>query len=101
IVDAPLAGLADNAVLNDVATGEPIGTVDGFETDFFVSLDSAIDFQKGDVVTVDVTTHAVITKVEATAVTLDGPISGVAQGNALTLANALPVLRPEGAGASG
>jgi hypothetical protein len=101
ILDAPLAGLADNAVLNDVETGEPIGTVDGFETDFFVSLDSAIDFQKGDVVTVDVTTHAVITKVEATAVTLDGPISGVAQGNALTLANALPVLRPEGAGASG
>jgi hypothetical protein len=101
VLDRPLAGMAENAVLLDATTHDPVGAVVGFEPDFFVPLDSAADFLKGDVVTVDATTQATVTKVEANAVALDGPISTVSQGEQLVLANALPVLRPEGAGASG
>ncbi len=101
ILDRPLKGAAAGAVLKDMATGNPVGTLDGFEPDFFVGLDSAADFLRGDVVTVDAAAHAAITKAAANWVTLDGPISNAGQGNQLTLLNALPVLRPEGAGASG
>jgi hypothetical protein len=93
VLDQPLIGAAAKAVLNDAETGDPVGTLDGFEPQFFVPLDDAADFLKGDVVTVDATTHATITAVTATSVSLDGPISAATQGNQLTLANALPVLR--------
>ncbi|MBV9815022.1 MAG: putative baseplate assembly protein [Alphaproteobacteria bacterium] len=101
VLDQPLVGAAAKAALNDAETGDPVGTLDGFDPDFLVPLDSAADFLKGDAVTVDATTHATITAVTATSVSLDGSISAVSQGNQLTLLNALPVLRPEGASATG
>jgi hypothetical protein len=104
VLDQPLIGATNKSpfpALNDAETGNPVGTLAGFEPNFLVPLDSAADFLKGDVVTVDTTTHAAITAVTATSVSLDGRIGAAAQGNQLTLANALPVLRPEGASATG
>jgi hypothetical protein len=104
VLDQPLIGATNklpHPALHDAETGNPVGTLVGFDPDFLVPLDSAADFLKGDVVTVDATTHATITAVTATSVSFDGPISAATQGNQLTLANALPVLRPEGASATG
>jgi hypothetical protein len=66
-----------------------------------VTLDTTTDFLVGDIVTVDGNTHATITKIEATSVTLDKALTNVLEGSQLTLANALPVLRPEGADNAG
>jgi hypothetical protein len=103
ILDQPLVGAAPNAVLNDADSKNtnPVGRVVDAGTDFFVSLDTAADFLKGDVVTVDGATHAEITQLEANGVTLKNPIGNADQGNQLTLLNALPVVRAEGAGIPG
>ena len=101
ILDQPLKGTATGATILDMADGHPVGAVTSFESDYYITLDSSADFQKGDKVTVDATTHAPLTKVGATWVTLGSPISNALQGNGLTLANALPVLRPAGADTSG
>jgi len=94
ILDQPLKGAVAKAPLLDAATGNPVGALAAFMPDYFVGLDSAVDFLKGDVVTVDMTTHATITQAAANWVTLDGAISGAEQGNQLTLLQALPVLSP-------
>jgi hypothetical protein len=104
VLDQPLLGATNKPpfpALNDAETGNPVGTLNGFNPDFLVPLDSAADFLKSDVVTVDAATHAAVTAVTATSVSLDGRIGAATQGNQLTLANALPVLRPEGASATG
>ena len=101
ILDQPLKGAVAGVALLDMATGLPIGGLASFVSDFFVGLDSAADFLKGDVVTVDATTHATISQAAANWVTLDGPIENADQANQLILLNALPVLSPDGAGASG
>jgi len=101
ILDKPLSGLGNGAPLIDVADNRPVGEVTAFETDYFIPLDTAADFLKGDVVTVDATMRAYLTKVGKTWVTLDQPITNALQANALILADALPVLRPYGADTSG
>lgn len=101
ILDQPLVGIAENAILTDAQTKQTIANVADFDADFFVSLDSNSDFLAGDVVTVDGSTHATITKLVAMGVTLDAEIGSTAQGNQLTLLNVLPVVRADGAGTPG
>jgi hypothetical protein len=94
ILNQPLKGAAAGATLLDMATGNPVGSLTAFMSDFYIGLDSGLEFLKGDVVTVDMTTYATLTQVAANWVTLDGVISGADQGNQLTLLQALPVLSP-------
>ena len=101
ILDRPLVGAGKNASLTDAQTTQSIGTVADYNTDFFVSLDSNSDFLIGDIVTVDGSTHAAITSLVGMGVTLGAEVGGAEQGNQLTLLNALPVVRADGAGIPG
>jgi hypothetical protein len=103
MLDQPLTGsaVAKGATLQDASTGDTLGTLLGFDTDFSVPLDSTSDFLADNVVTVDGNTKATITMLQAASVALSGPIDNATLGNALVLANPLPPLRPEGATASG
>jgi Baseplate J-like protein len=89
------------ATLNDAATGEPVGILVSIGRDFFVPLDSGADFLTFDVVTVDGSTQAAVKAPLAQGVTLSAPIQNATPGSQLILADALPVLRPEGADTSG
>lgn len=109
VLDQPLiwSGGAHPTLL-DAQTNEPVGTLvspatakDSIETNFTVPVDSGAEFLVGDIVTIDGDTEATVKSVQAQSVTLQAPIGNATIGNQLVLANALPVLRPEGADASG
>ncbi len=87
--------------LLDAGSNEPVGTLLSLDPDFLVPLDSGAEFLAGDTVTVDGSTQAAVKTAQGRGVTLQGPIGNATLGNELVLANALPVLRPEGADTSG
>jgi Baseplate J-like protein len=102
VLDTPLpASAAKNAQISDAVSGLPLGILSAVPAGYSMTLDDASDFLVGDVVTVDGNTQATLTDAGAQVVTLSGPITSATQGNFLTLANALPVLRPQGADSSG
>ena len=103
MLDQLIAGSAvvQGAILLDAGSSEPVGTLAHIDADFSVPLDSGAEFLVGDTVTVDGSTQAAVKAAQARGVTLQAPIQNATQGNRLVLANALPVLRPEGADASG
>jgi hypothetical protein len=104
VLDQPLADVLAKGLtptLTDVQTGAPLGQLATVNPDFFVPLDSGAEFLVDDIVTVDGSTEAAVKAPQAQGVTLVAPIQNATPGNQLVLANALPVLRPEGADASG
>jgi hypothetical protein len=92
---APLPSLVD------AESGEPVGSLLALDADFSVPLDSGTEFLAGDVVTVDGSSQATVKAPQGKGAVLSGPINNAMLGNELVLANALPVLRPEGADTSG
>lgn len=85
----------------DASTSAPIGTLLSIDANYSVPLDSGAEFLIGDSVTVDGNTTASVLSAGGKSVTLSAPIGNATLGNELILANALPVLRPAGADASG